>query len=132
MSDWPANFTAQEFACPCGKCDGLPRLIEGKVREVAWALQKGLRDPISLPVQITSGYRCTDHNRAVGGKSQSRHLAGDAVDLAIVGWHGLELAGWIRCQILYGVMPRGGIGTYPDRPLIAHYDTRGTAVRWYA
>ena len=33
------------------------------------------------PIRITSGYRCPELNRAVGGASNSQHLRGEAADI---------------------------------------------------
>ena len=39
-----------------------------------------LRDKFG-PIRITSGYRCPELNRAVGGASNSQHLRGEAADI---------------------------------------------------
>lgn len=71
------SFAPAEFACQCGKCgkgfewmraDTLSRLY--KARELA-----------GVPFRITSAYRCEAHNAAVGGKPNSAHLRGRAVDI---------------------------------------------------
>lgn len=42
-----------------------------------------LRQHLDRPVIITSGYRCTALNRAVGGSPSSQHLRGEAADIRI-------------------------------------------------
>lgn len=42
-----------------------------------------LRDHIKCPITITSGYRCPQVNKAVGGKSNSQHLSGCAADCVV-------------------------------------------------
>ena len=42
-----------------------------------------LRDAIGRPVRITSGFRCPKLNKAVGGATTSRHLSGQAADIAV-------------------------------------------------
>jgi uncharacterized protein YcbK (DUF882 family) len=37
-----------------------------------------------VPFNINSGYRCTVHNKSVGGSSTSSHLNGTAVDIKAV------------------------------------------------
>lgn len=37
------------------------------------------------PVIITSGYRCEEHNRAVGSVRNSQHLLGNAADIVVDG-----------------------------------------------
>ncbi len=37
---------------------------------------------VDMPLHINSGYRCIEHNKAVGGKSGSQHVDGHAADIA--------------------------------------------------
>ncbi len=43
------------------------------------------RAAFGAPIYITSGYRCAELNRAVGGKPTSQHLRGEAADLQVRG-----------------------------------------------
>ena len=43
-----------------------------------------LRQLLALPLHVTSGYRCPDLNRRVGGAPTSQHLRGQAADLHLV------------------------------------------------
>jgi uncharacterized protein YcbK (DUF882 family) len=36
---------------------------------------------VGRPIIITSGFRCPEHNKAVGGKPESAHLTGEAWDI---------------------------------------------------
>ena len=47
-------------------------------------LQK-VRDKLAKPMIISSGYRCTDLNKKVGGVSTSQHCKGQAVDFTVPG-----------------------------------------------
>ena len=40
------------------------------------------RDIAGIPFVVTSGYRCAEYNEDVGGIKNSRHLTGEAVDIA--------------------------------------------------
>lgn len=42
-----------------------------------------IRDKYGKPIIITSGYRCLDLNKAVGGVSNSQHLLGLAADIDV-------------------------------------------------
>lgn len=75
MGDLTKNFSIKEFACGCG-C-GLSDINNYLVT----LLQKA-RDIHPTPIRITSGIRCPQHNRNVGGSESSSHLAGLAVDIA--------------------------------------------------
>lgn len=44
-----------------------------------------LRNYIQKPIIITSGYRCPELNKTVGGVSNSQHVNGQACDLIIKG-----------------------------------------------
>lgn len=74
-------FTRDEFKCKCGKCGGFP--VEPKEKLVK--LLDGVREHFHAPIHISSGVRCQDHNAAVGGVSNSRHLYGKAVDFHVSG-----------------------------------------------
>lgn len=41
------------------------------------------RDLARIPFKINSGWRTIEHNREVGGKPNSSHIVGKAVDIAI-------------------------------------------------
>ena len=67
------NFHINEFKCPC--C-GVANISEEFVEH----LQR-LRDIYGEPIYITSGYRCPEYNRQIGGYYKSPHLTGKAVDI---------------------------------------------------
>lgn len=59
----------------------LPELAEAHIVELVDILLDPLREAWGGPLTVTSGYRCTELNRAVGGSETSAHLAGWAADL---------------------------------------------------
>ena len=42
-----------------------------------------IREEYGLPLSVSSGYRCTELNRAVGGVKTSQHMKGQAADINI-------------------------------------------------
>ncbi len=46
-------------------------------------LLQPLRDYLGCPITITSAYRCSQVNKAVGGVSNSQHLTGNAADCVV-------------------------------------------------
>ena len=44
-----------------------------------------LRDKLGKPMIITSGYRCYQLNKAIGGATNSQHTKGQAVDFHVKG-----------------------------------------------
>lgn len=76
--DWEQSkyFEEKEFVCPCG-C-GLVRVVPKLVKQLNQA-----RTIYGKAIKINSGFRCVEHNRKVGGKHNSAHLHGEAVDIGI-------------------------------------------------
>ncbi|MCQ2975146.1 MAG: D-Ala-D-Ala carboxypeptidase family metallohydrolase [Bacteroidales bacterium] len=67
--------------------------LDNMLNLIVYCLQP-LRDKIGKPFDISSGYRCSQLNKLVGGKSNSQHLTGQAIDFKIRGLtvsQGIEL-----------------------------------------
>lgn len=71
-------FTPDEFRCKCG-C-GAGEMSEKLIRNA-----DTIREHFGVPVIVSSGRRCVTHNSRVGGVSNSRHLAGKAMDFCVQG-----------------------------------------------
>ena len=67
------HFQKEEFICPCCGSIGI-----GIATSLVEDLEQ-LREEYGTLI-ITSGYRCENYNREVGGVSDSYHLKGQAVD----------------------------------------------------
>jgi uncharacterized protein YcbK (DUF882 family) len=93
---WP-NFQPSEIACSC--CQHV-MLHYGALD----CLQE-LRTRLNRPLIVNSSYRCPRHNQAVNGHPASRHVTGEAFDLAADGDHD---------EIRTAALGSGfkGIGTY--------------------
>ncbi len=107
MTKLSANFNESEFACPC--C--------GKIKVAGTLVLKlqELRDIIGEPIHITSGYRCPQYNKSVGGYSNSPHLTGEGVDIQVKGMTPVTLA------VIANRIPYIRIGIYPSH---LHIDVR--------
>lgn len=105
------HFVEREFACKhCGAARVSPHLVQHLER---------LRAAVGRPLHVVSGYRCPTHNRAVGGASRSRHLMGDAADLAF----GYATVAQAEAAGFTGIGRRG--------PYAVHVDVRpGRPARW--
>lgn len=70
------HFKREEFACQCGcgfdtvDCD----LLE---------ILEAVREHFDKPVMVTSGCRCPEHNKSVGGAPTSFHIYGRAADIVV-------------------------------------------------
>ena len=68
------NFRRPDFACKCGKCEnGIQDHFIDKLQLA--------RSLAGVAFVITSGYRCEEHNRKVGGVPKSSHVKGLAADI---------------------------------------------------
>lgn len=116
------NFESTEFDCHgkgcCNQTEIDPSLID--------YLQK-IRDHFKKPVSISSAYRCTIHNKNVGGATGSRHTKGQAADIYITGVAPIEIA---RYAEKIGIK---GIGLYETEKdgYFVHIDTRTSKSFWY-
>jgi uncharacterized protein YcbK (DUF882 family) len=82
-----------------------------------------LRGKLNLPLVVTSGFRCPKHNKEVGGKPNSYHLVGKAVDISTEGMNDFQ-----RHQFLSLVKERfKGIGIGHT---FIHMDLRETPALW--
>ena len=119
MGDLTKNFSRSEFACRCG-C-GYDKIKASTV----YSLQI-IRDHFNARITISSGCRCGQHNQAEGGRVNSRHLFGEAVDFVVEGVCPSIVADFI--DDYFG--GNNGIGRYRD---FTHFDTRtNKRARWRA
>ncbi len=119
-------FKVREFRCR----DGSDAIM---IDQTLVVLLQAIREHFGKPVHITSGYRTTEHNAAVGGSKSSQHLLGRAADFYVEGVPVATVAAYAE-TLLSG---RGGIGRYPKDAKHpkrmtgwVHIDTRTNKSRW--
>lgn len=107
-------FRRAEFRCQCGGkyCNGFPaEPVEETVQ-----LADEIRRRAGVPLKVSSGVRCKQHNADpnVGGVWNSLHLTGQAIDLAPIGGNiSVDRLQDIAEQVQAEKMPgRGGLGRY--------------------
>lgn len=112
--DWDKikYFNKSEFKCRCGECDG------GIMNKDLIYKLEDLRKQIRRPIVVTSGFRCTDYNRKIGGSRSSKHLTGRAVDFSIAGFNSSE-----KYNVIKEIMDIGFNGIGIGKTFI-HVDTR--------
>ncbi len=111
------SFTRGEFKCQCGKCD-----YDTVDAELVMVLQ-GVRDHFGASVFVTSGNRCVEHNRNIGGSSNSYHVRGRAADIQVRGYS----PAIVQNYLLDTYPDKYGIGKYDN---FTHIDTRTVKGRW--
>jgi uncharacterized protein YcbK (DUF882 family) len=68
---------------------------------------QALRDVLNKPIKINSGYRSPEHNKAIGGASNSLHTLGLAADVVVDGVTPIHIASIARD------LGFGGVKAYP-------------------
>lgn len=74
------HFKASEFKCNCGKSHNIK--IDSDLVELLEKLRTKLN---AKSGNIYSGYRCTTHDKSVGGSGSGPHTQGYAVDIYFIG-----------------------------------------------
>lgn len=109
------NFTSTEFDCHCKYPDCDLTYVDSEL--VDWLQRK--HDEWNHTITILSGFRCTRHNRDIGGKPGSLHMTGKAADIRVMGMSPEMVAN--ACEDFHG------LGRYPT---FTHVDVRGYKARW--
>jgi len=110
------NFDRNEFACKCGCGFSTVDIQLIEMLEI-------VRGRYDLPITITSGCRCEDHNHDINGSLGSQHLHGRAADFKIEGVEPELIANFI----IRHAPNKFGVGIYPSW---IHLDSRDTPARW--
>ena len=98
------HFDIKDFYCKCG------REHEQIVDERLVLLLDIARGYAEIPFIVSSGYRCEEHNRDIGGVSDSAHLKGKAADIKVEGSRSRFLI--LRSLIRVGFKRIGVYDTY--------------------
>ncbi len=129
------NFNTSELARGY-EWESLPVIARNNLIILTKEILQPGRDLLKKPIHLTSVYRSPQHNRSVGGASDSQHVYGTAADCYTPGMTGLEFFEfWIKnfhSKI-------GGIGLYANENVkgkFVHIDCRKkpdskTIVSWY-
>lgn len=127
------HFSSEEFACKDRLRTRYPAdWIEPRLRPLCETLEV-IRAELGEPIRIMSGYRTPEHNQAVGGARDSRHVHGDAIDGTCRNKSPAEVHAAVLRLYEAGKLPRlGGLGLYRGW---VHIDTRprkpdGSIAQW--
>lgn len=82
------NFTINELTysvtAQANNIDNRPSVeIIANLKALCENILQPLRNHLGCPVIITSGYRCKDLNKKIGGAQNSQHIKGQAVDFVV-------------------------------------------------
>ena len=118
------HFNVKEFKCKCGKEHEI--LI---AEELVVKLEK-LYDALNCSkIIVTSGYRCTDHDKTVGGSGTGQHTKGNAADICCYGQDGQPITSKTVCCKAQDI-GFGGIANINISYQYTHVDVRSGS-KWY-
>ena len=119
-----AHFNAREFRCKCGgnhSCQIAAELVD-KLEQLYAALDCG-------KIIVNSGYRCTAHDKAVGGNGAGQHTKGTAADVVCYDKSGGIISAKTVCCKAQD-LGFGGIANISAKYQAVHLDVR-TGSRYY-
>lgn len=112
------HFNSSEFDCHCNypECDFT--YIDSDLIDYLELKRNGL----GKPLHVNSGYRCTRHNKDVGGKRGSIHPTGKAADISFGDTDITDKSSLFQ--------DADGLGIYKKQKFL-HVDVRGYTARWF-
>lgn len=96
-----SEFTHSQVASRFGLNNTPTDKIIDNLKLLCEKVLQPIRDNYNKPVVISSGYRSSAVNRAVGGSNRSQHRFGQAADFTIPSVDNWDLAQWIWKNLNY-------------------------------
>lgn len=118
------HFNVQEFKCKCGKEHAI--LI---AEELIAKLEKLYSALNCSKIIVTSGYRCTNHDKNVGGSGSGQHTKGNAADICCYGQDGKPISSKTVCCKAQDI-GFGGIANINEKYIYTHVDVRANS-KWF-
>ena len=118
------HFNVREFRCSCGKSH--ETLLASELVDKLETLYTALN---CSKIIVTSGYRCPEHDKAVGGTSSGQHTKGTAADVCCYGQDGQPISSKTVCCKAQD-LGFTGIANITSSYQYTHLDVR-TSGKWY-
>lgn len=93
---WLYEFTRSQKATRLGIDNTPPADVVANIQALVSVVLQPLRSMICIPINISSGYRSSELNAAIGGSQNSQHIVGKAADIEAFGLGNVALAEVIR------------------------------------
>jgi len=107
-------FSEKELHCRCGECDG------GEMHPEFMAKLIQLRSELSLPMPLSSGYRCPAYNDRISHSGiDGPHTTGRAVDVLC---SGKKADAILRLAYKYDITGKGIMQHGPHKDRFIHLD----------
>ena len=121
------NFSYREFekSATAERLDICNVIIDVRVRNAIRALVlnvlQPMRDKLGLPEHISSGYRCPELNREVGGTPDSQHTRGEAADIYVLLEDGTRMPSVELARVIVSMdLPYDQLILYPTFVHVSH------------
>lgn len=100
------NFTLNELVysvtAEANKIDNRPNVkVISNLQKLCENVLQPLRDYLGCPVIVTSGFRCAELNKKIGGKPNSHHLMGYAADFVVPQRNLKDVFKWMKSNLPY-------------------------------
>lgn len=118
------HFNAKEFRCKCGKEHNfqISEELVDKLEKLYSALD-------CSKIIVTSGYRCAEHDKTVGGSGTGQHTKGTAADICCYVQDGQPISSKTVCCTAQDI-GFTGIANIDSKHIYTHVDVR-TGSKWY-
>mgnify|MGYP000041866102 CR=1 FL=1 len=118
------HFVTSEFRCKCGKAHNTK--IDDDLIIKLESLYKKLN---CSKIIINSGYRCSAHDKNVGGNGYGQHVNGTAADIVCYDKFGKKISSKVVCCAAQDV-GFSGIANIDSTYTVAHVDVR-SSLKWF-
>lgn len=118
------HFNAREFLCKCGRAHDFQ--VSEELVDKLERLYKNLN---CSKIIVTSGFRCVNHDKTVGGSGTGQHTKGTAADICCYGQDGQPISSKIVCCKAQDI-GFTGIANINTSYQYTHVDVRSES-KWY-
>ena len=118
------HFKASEFQCKCGNAHDFS--VSDELVEKLEQLRSKLN---CSAINLSSGFRCIQHDKNVGGSGTGQHTLGNAADICCIGQDGQPISSKLVCCAAQDI-GFTGIANINDSYTYTHVDVRHGS-KWY-
>ena len=100
------NFTLNELVysvtAEANRIDNRPNVkVVANLKALCENVLQPLRNSLGCPVIVSSGFRCAELNKKVGGRPNSQHLLGEAADFVVPQRNLKDVFNYIKAHLPY-------------------------------
>lgn len=100
------NFTLNELVysvtAEANRIDNRPNVkVVANLKALCENVLQPLRNSLGCPVIVSSGFRCAELNKKIGGRPNSQHLLGEAADFVVPQRNLKDVFNYIKAHLPY-------------------------------